>query len=185
MKLMINVNNLFKPIHVKKVIYLKQFYVSVLFFLNIKLFVNGERWCGLPSEFIGALRMGWFLVSHSQTLPLASPKTGKVNEWFSVQKEWRKIVIEFKYSLYLYQCSFSKINTCFIFQGILLLKELFNSHPDGKRDYLFYLAIGNARIKEYNKALHYVKSFLEIEPANQQVLALEVCTVYIYPYYIM
>ncbi|CAG9784148.1 unnamed protein product [Diatraea saccharalis] len=58
-------------------------------------------------------------------------------------------------------------------KGILLLKELFNSHTDGKRDYLFYLAIGNARIKEYNKALHYVKSFLEIEPANQQVLALE------------
>lgn len=58
-------------------------------------------------------------------------------------------------------------------KGILLLKELFNSHAEGKRDYLFYLAIGNARIKEYNKALHYVKSFLEIEPANQQVLALE------------
>lgn len=55
-----------------------------------------------------------------------------------------------------------------------MLKELFSSHPDGKRDYLFYLAIGNARIKEYNKALHYVKAFLEIEPANQQVLALEV-----------
>ncbi|CAH2268265.1 jg15896 [Pararge aegeria aegeria] len=58
-------------------------------------------------------------------------------------------------------------------KGILLLKELFNSHSEGKRDYLFYLAIGNARIKEYNKALHYVKAFLEIEPANQQVLTLE------------
>ncbi|CAK1602683.1 unnamed protein product [Parnassius mnemosyne] len=58
-------------------------------------------------------------------------------------------------------------------KGILLLKELFHSHTDGKRDYLFYLAIGNARIKEYNKASHYVKTFLEIEPANQQVLALE------------
>ncbi|XP_047987960.1 mitochondrial fission 1 protein isoform X1 [Leguminivora glycinivorella] len=58
-------------------------------------------------------------------------------------------------------------------KGILLLKELFNSHPEGKRDYLFYLAIGHARIKEYSKALHFVKAFLEIEPANQQVLALE------------
>ncbi|XP_032530178.2 mitochondrial fission 1 protein [Danaus plexippus] len=58
-------------------------------------------------------------------------------------------------------------------KGILLLKELFNSHAEGKRDYLFYLAIGNARIKEYNKALHYIKRFLEIEPTNQQVLALE------------
>lgn len=58
-------------------------------------------------------------------------------------------------------------------KGILLLKELFNSHPEGKRDYLFYLAIGNARIKEYNKALHFVKQFLEIEPTNQQVLDLQ------------
>ncbi|XP_041971081.1 mitochondrial fission 1 protein [Aricia agestis] len=58
-------------------------------------------------------------------------------------------------------------------KGIMLLKELSLRHPEGKRDYLFYLAVGNARIKEYNKALHYVKTFLEIEPANQQVLALE------------
>lgn len=76
------------------------------------------------------------------------------------------------------QCSFlitsNNHGANLLFQGILLLKELFNSHPDGKRDYLFYLSIGNARIKEYNKALHYVKAFLEIEPANQQVLALEV-----------
>lgn len=61
----------------------------------------------------------------------------------------------------------------------MLLRELFETHPEGKRDYLFYLAIGIARVKEYNKALHYVRAFLEIEPANQQVLALEVTTIVI------
>ncbi|KAK5645619.1 hypothetical protein RI129_004083 [Pyrocoelia pectoralis] len=58
-------------------------------------------------------------------------------------------------------------------KGIFLLQELFRSHEEGQRDYLFYLAIGNARIKEYTKALKYVRSFLNIEPGNSQVMALE------------
>lgn len=60
-------------------------------------------------------------------------------------------------------------------KGIILLEDLFN-HPEeetGKRDCLYYLAIGNARIKEYTKALSYVRAFLQIEPGNQQVQHLE------------
>lgn len=59
-------------------------------------------------------------------------------------------------------------------KGIILLEELFESHPEGKRDYLYFLAVGNARIKEYSIALQYVRGFLNIEPGNQQVQALEV-----------
>lgn len=58
-------------------------------------------------------------------------------------------------------------------KGIVLLQELYRSHEEGQRDYLYYLAIGNARIKEYNTALNYIKSFLTIEPGNQQVLSLQ------------
>lgn len=58
-------------------------------------------------------------------------------------------------------------------KGIVLLQELYRSHEEGQRDYLYYLAIGNARIKEYSKALSYVRAFLSIEPGNQQVLSLE------------
>lgn len=47
------------------------------------------------------------------------------------------------------------------------------TNKEGVRDYLYYLAVGNARIKEFSKALKYVKSFLSIEPGNQQVLHLE------------
>ncbi|KAF5273571.1 hypothetical protein FQR65_LT04569 [Abscondita terminalis] len=58
-------------------------------------------------------------------------------------------------------------------KGIFLLQELYRSHEEGQRDYLYYLAIGNARIKQYSKALSYVRSFLSIEPGNSQVIALE------------
>lgn len=58
-------------------------------------------------------------------------------------------------------------------KGIVLLQELYRSHEEGQRDYLYYLAIGNARIKEFNKSLNYIKSFLTIEPGNQQVISLQ------------
>lgn len=45
---------------------------------------------------------------------------------------------------------------------------------DGKRDYIYYLAIGNARIKQYSLAMKFCKAFLQIEPNNQQVISLEV-----------
>ncbi|XP_026282678.1 mitochondrial fission 1 protein [Frankliniella occidentalis] len=60
-------------------------------------------------------------------------------------------------------------------KGLILLEELFHTDKEeSKRDYLYYLAIGNARIKEYNKALQYVRGFLQIEPGNHQVHDLEV-----------
>ncbi|KYN08089.1 Mitochondrial fission 1 protein, partial [Cyphomyrmex costatus] len=58
-------------------------------------------------------------------------------------------------------------------KGILLLEDLYNNHDTERRDCLYYLAIGNARIKEYSKALSYVRAFLQIEPANVQVQHLE------------
>ncbi|KAH0561775.1 mitochondrial fission 1 protein [Cotesia glomerata] len=61
-------------------------------------------------------------------------------------------------------------------KGIVLLEDLFNNHKDcEKRDCLYYLAIGNARIKEYTKALHYLRGFLQVEPNNKQVQDLEAC----------
>ena len=57
-----------------------------------------------------------------------------------------------------------------------LLKFIFifqNRDESGKRDYLFYLAIGNARIKEYQVALKYVRGLLQVEPGNRQAQELE------------
>ena len=37
-----------------------------------------------------------------------------------------------------------------------------NRDESGKRDYLYYLAIGNARIKEYQTALKFVRGLLQV-----------------------
>lgn len=56
----------------------------------------------------------------------------------------------------------------------MLLEDLARTHPDGRRDYIYYLAFGNARIKEYSDGLKYCKAFLEIESTNEQVRSLQV-----------
>ena len=48
-----------------------------------------------------------------------------------------------------------------------------NRDESGKRDYLYYLAIGNARIKEYQTALKYIRGLLQVEPGNRQAQDLE------------
>ncbi|KAL4220160.1 Mitochondrial fission 1 protein [Mactra antiquata] len=55
--------------------------------------------------------------------------------------------------------------------GIALLEDLFKRTRDTetKRDCLYYLALGNTRIKHYEEALKFTKLFLQIEPQNQQV----------------
>ena len=55
-----------------------------------------------------------------------------------------------------------------------MLEDLVTRHAEGNRDYIYYLAIGHARIKQYTVALNHCRSFLQIEPNNQQVKALEV-----------
>ncbi|XP_017291619.1 mitochondrial fission 1 protein [Kryptolebias marmoratus] len=59
-------------------------------------------------------------------------------------------------------------------KGILLLEELVHkSSKDDSRDFLFYLAVANYRLKEYEKALKYVRTLLRNEPGNKQALELE------------
>lgn len=59
-------------------------------------------------------------------------------------------------------------------KGCDLLEELFKKTPDehAKRDYLFYLSVGCARLKEYEKALRYVDGILKIQPGNSQAQSL-------------
>jgi hypothetical protein len=59
-------------------------------------------------------------------------------------------------------------------QGITLFEDLCDRNPEGKRDYIYYISIGHTKLKQYSIAYKYVKSFLELEPNNQQVRALEV-----------
>ncbi|KAH8039171.1 hypothetical protein HPB51_005347 [Rhipicephalus microplus] len=54
------------------------------------------------------------------------------------------------------------------------LADLFHhGNAEAKRDYLFYLAVGSTKLKEYSKALKFIKAFLHVEPANRQAQELE------------
>lgn len=54
--------------------------------------------------------------------------------------------------------------------GLQLLKELYDStnKDNDKRDYLFYLALGNARLSEYETALKFLDAILHVQPGNHQ-----------------
>ncbi|CAF3242785.1 unnamed protein product [Rotaria sp. Silwood2] len=54
--------------------------------------------------------------------------------------------------------------------GLQLLKELYDStrQDEDKRDYLFYLALGNARLNEYETALKFIDAILHVQPGNHQ-----------------
>lgn len=53
------------------------------------------------------------------------------------------------------------------------MEDLCSKNPDDKRDYIFYLAFGHTRLKNYTTALKFCEAFLQIEPNNQQVISLE------------
>uniref|UniRef100_A0A0A9WLK5 Mitochondrial fission 1 protein n=1 Tax=Lygus hesperus TaxID=30085 RepID=A0A0A9WLK5_LYGHE len=60
-------------------------------------------------------------------------------------------------------------------KGICLLENLFkDGNEKERRDYVYFLAIGFAKLRDYPKALEYVRTFLSLEPANQQVQNLEI-----------
>jgi len=60
-------------------------------------------------------------------------------------------------------------------KGVLFLEHLLQRSEDHsrKREYLYFLAVGNARLKEYTTALKYTKALLQIEPGNRQAQQLE------------
>ncbi|KAM3842410.1 mitochondrial fission 1 protein [Diretmus argenteus] len=59
-------------------------------------------------------------------------------------------------------------------KGIVLLEELVQKGTkDDSRDFLFYLAVANYRLKSYERALKYIRTLLRNEPGNKQALELE------------
>lgn len=59
-------------------------------------------------------------------------------------------------------------------KGLSIFEEMCKKYKtEEMRDYIYFIALGNARIKEYAKALYYAEEFLKVEPNNKQVLALQ------------
>lgn len=49
-----------------------------------------------------------------------------------------------------------------------LLSEIFRASPERRRECLYYLALGNYKLGNYQEAKRYNESLLEIEPTNMQ-----------------
>ncbi|CAF1569004.1 unnamed protein product [Rotaria sp. Silwood1] len=83
-------------------------------------------------------------------------------------KEANQVTDQNKFS-YAYCLVRSKVKVD-IRYGLQLLKELYDStrKDDAKRDYLFYLALGNARLHEYETALKFLDAILHVQPNNFQ-----------------
>ncbi|XP_053116267.1 mitochondrial fission 1 protein [Hemicordylus capensis] len=59
-------------------------------------------------------------------------------------------------------------------RGVVLLEDLLpKGSKEEQRDYVFYLGVANYRLKEYEKALKYIRGLLKTEPNNTQALELE------------
>lgn len=56
-------------------------------------------------------------------------------------------------------------------KGIKLLEELCQSGVD-QRDFVYYLAVGHYRLRDYGKAIKHCQRVLEMEPGNHQATQL-------------
>lgn len=61
--------------------------------------------------------------------------------------------------------------------GIVLLEEFLEKNEEDipKRDIIYFLAIGYARLTEYDRAMAYVDLLLKVEENNRQALDLKEC----------
>ncbi|OQR79009.1 mitochondrial fission 1 protein-like [Tropilaelaps mercedesae] len=54
-------------------------------------------------------------------------------------------------------------------KGVIFMEELFKDGDESlRRDYVYYMAFGKCKLKEYKDAKRYIKGFLEVEPKNRQ-----------------
>jgi len=105
-----------------------------------------------------------------ETVPSADLK--KFEQKYHEELQTGKVssLAQFEYAWCLVRSKYSAD----IKKGIILLEDLFqNQDEENKRDYLYYLAIGNTKLKEYSLALKYVRALLQVEPGNRQAQELE------------
>lgn len=54
-------------------------------------------------------------------------------------------------------------------KGIILIEELYKTDVENKREYLYFLAVGNAKLKNYCTAVTYLNTYLAMKPECAKV----------------
>lgn len=81
-----------------------------------------------------------------------------------------EITARFQYAYALLRSSHSQDMK----HGVNLLENLYyEGSQSARRDYLYYIAVGQTRLKNYNLALDCTEQFLQYEPNNHQALKLK------------
>ena len=59
-------------------------------------------------------------------------------------------------------------------KGVVLLEDIYSKgNEEEKRDYIYYLALGHTKLKDYQKARKFIDAILYKEPNNGQALELK------------
>ncbi|GAB1605296.1 mitochondrial fission 1 protein-like [Argonauta hians] len=98
----------------------------------------------------------------------------KKYEQLYLSQEKRGVIHEstyFDYALCLIRSRYSND----IRKGIVFLLDILKKTNDdqSRRDYLYYLAVGYTKLKEYEEALQYIKRVLELQSDNRQAISME------------
>lgn len=98
----------------------------------------------------------------------------KKYEQLYINQEKRGVINEkthFDYALCLVRSKYTND----IRKGIAFLQDILQKTNDdqSRRDYLYFLAVGYTKLKEYENALQYIKMVQSLQPENHQALSME------------
>lgn len=108
-------------------------------------------------------------IENDQVTPEDLEKFEQIYNQHSVRGEVPKQV-QFEYSWCLVRSGASSD----VRKGVVLLEDLYRKGTEEeKRDYIYYLALGHTKLKDYPKAKKFIDAILTKEPNNNQALELK------------
>ncbi|KAI8061359.1 hypothetical protein BDF21DRAFT_303277, partial [Thamnidium elegans] len=97
-------------------------------------------------------------------IPLSPAELEVLRRQYIKEGEYVTIQTKFNYAWGLIKSSKSD----HIELGIKLLTEIYTDAPERRRECLYFLAIGNFKIKNYSEARRFNEQLLKLEPRNEQ-----------------
>jgi fission 1 protein len=96
-----------------------------------------------------------------------SEELQRARELYEAQAEKGKPSVEARFG---YAVTLIRSNDDNVKLGIAILEDLLRNDEDdiAKRDYLYYLAVGWCKRKDYDQSLKYIDALLRAEPSNMQ-----------------
>ncbi|KAG2210482.1 uncharacterized protein EV154DRAFT_519883 [Mucor mucedo] len=102
-------------------------------------------------------------------IPLSAAELEVLRRQYIKEGEYVTIQTKFNYAWGLIKSSKSD----HIELGIKLLTEIYTDAPERRRECLYFLAIGNFKIKNYSEARRFNDQLLKLEPRNDQATSLK------------